>query len=187
MKALLKVATSIDAVLGAVSRVGCAASLILVVVILYDVVTRYFGFPKLFGFNSTQYQESEYWLHTIVFSLVIGYAYTRQSHVRIDLVRDRLPLRWKYILEILGCVLLLIPFCLVALNYQFHYTYASYDEGEISRSVIGLKHVWILKSFLCALFVLLLLAAVSQLIKAVAGLRGQLPGHMVKGTLGGDE
>lgn len=186
MKALLRATALIDGFLGAVSRLGAAASLVLVAVIVYDVVTRYFGFPKMFGFNSTQYQESEYWLHTILFSLVIGYAYTRQSHVRIDLVRDRLSLRSRYILEILGCGLMLIPFCLVALNYQIHYAYASFQEGEISKSVIGLSHIWILKSFLCALFALLLLAGISQLIKSIAGLRGELPEHMVKETLGGD-
>ena len=36
-------------------------------------------------------QESEYWVHTFLFALVIGYAYTRQAHVRIDLFREGLP------------------------------------------------------------------------------------------------
>lgn len=186
MKTLLRLTAVIDGFLAVISKIGSAASLLLAVVIVYDVITRYFGFPKMFGFNSTQYQESEYWLHTILFSLVIGYAYTRQSHVRIDLLRDRLSLRAKYILEIMGCCLMLIPFCLVALNFQIHYTYASFDEGEISKSVIGMTHIWVLKSFLVALFGLLLLAAISQLIKAVAGLTGQLPEAMIRDTLGGD-
>ncbi|MEC9368254.1 MAG: TRAP transporter small permease subunit [Pseudomonadota bacterium] len=186
MRTLLRLTAVIDGILGVVARIGCVAGLMLVVVIVYDVITRYFGFPKMFGFNSTQYQEFEYWLHTVLFSLVIGYAYTRQSHVRIDLVRDRLTRRTKYILEVLGITLLLIPFCLIALNYNLHYVQASYSEGEISKSVIGLTHIWILKSFLVALFGLLLLAAISQLIKAVAGLRGELPDEMVSGALGGD-
>lgn len=175
MGALLKLANGIERLLSVVAKIGAAAGLLLVFVVVFDVVTRYFGVPKPFGLNSTQVQESEFWLHTVLFSLVIGYAYTTQNHVRIDLVRDRLSKRAKYILEILGCVLFLIPFSLIALRYHVTYAYASFLEGEVSKSVIGLTNIWILKSFLPLLFLLLLLAAICQLIRAVAGLKGQLP------------
>ena len=186
MDGLLKLCAVVDRLLGFVARIGAWAGILLVVVVVYDVVTRYFGVPRLFGLNATQVQEFEYWLHTILFSLVIGYAYTRQGHVRIDLVRDRLPLRAKYLIEILGCLFFLIPFCLIAFKYQLAYTLASYQEGEVSKSVIGLSHIWILKSFLPALFLLLFLAGLSQLIKAIAGITGTLPEDKTSQAVGGD-
>lgn len=185
MQALLKVSAGIDGLLTRVAKVGAWAGFMLIMVVMYDVISRYFGVPKPFGLNSTQIQESEYWLHTILFSLMIGYAYTKQSHVRIDLVRDRLKVRTRLLIELLGCALLLIPFTVVALYYQFLYARASFLEGEASKSVIGLTNIWILKSFLVALFVLLLLAAISQLIKSLAGLLGVLPEKDVAEIAGG--
>ena len=186
MQGLLKLSDLIDRILGFVGRTGAWAGLMLVFVVMYDVVTRYLGLPRGFGLNATQVQEFEYWLHTILFCLVIGWAYTRQAHVRIDLVRDRLPHRARYLIEILGCLLLLVPFSLMTFYFNLHYARASYQEHEISKSVIGLTHLWILKSFLPAMFVLLLLAAASQLIKSIAGFLGVLPEDKVAETLGGD-
>ncbi len=186
MGGLLKLSSAIDFALRWIARIGAWAGLIMVLVVVFDVVSRYFGVPKPFGLNSTKIQESEYWLHTILFSFVIGYAYINQSHIRIDLVRDRLPLRYKYLIEILGCAIFAIPFCLIALNYTISYAHASYLEHEVSKSVIGLTNIWILKSCLGVLFILLLLASISQLIKAMAGIMGQLPKDMVSETLGGD-
>lgn len=186
MHVLLRVSAAIDAVIAIIGRIGGWAAILLMTVVMYDVITRYFSFPHVFGLNATQLQEAEYWLHTMLFTLVIGYAYSRQSHVRIDLVRGRLPLRAKFLIEIIGCAALLIPFCLMAVYFNFNYAQASFLEGESSKSVIGLKHVWILKAFLPLMFVLLLFAAVSQLIKAVAGFMGRLPEPLTAATIGGD-
>jgi TRAP-type mannitol/chloroaromatic compound transport system permease small subunit len=186
MQGLLKLSEVIDRILGFIGRMGAWTGLMLVFVVMYDVVTRYLGVSRGFGLNATQLQESEYWLHTILFCLVIGWAYTKQAHVRIDLLRDRLGHRTRYLIEILGCLLLLIPFSLMTFYFNLNYAQASFQEHEISKSVIGLTHVWILKSFLPAMFVLLLLAATSQLIKSIAGFLGVLPEDKVAGTLGGD-
>ena len=186
MLGLIKLARLIDHLLGILARIGSIAALLLAFVIVYDVITRYFGVPKPFGINSTQFQESEYWLHTFLFALCIGYAYTQQSHVRIDLFRDRLGLRTKYLFEVLGCILFLFPFATMALYYSVNYAYASFLEGEVSKSAIGLTHIWILKSAIPVLFSLLILAGLSQFIKSLAGLLGKLPDDMVRGTLGGD-
>ena len=92
---LFKLSAGIDRTLEILTRIGMWCGLALVVVVCYDVLSRYFGVPKPFGLNSTMVQESEYWLHTFLFALVIGYTYTRQGHVRIDLIRDKLPVEGK--------------------------------------------------------------------------------------------
>lgn len=186
MQALLKLSRSIDALLGLISRIGACAAFLLAFVIVYDVITRYFGVPKPFGINSTQFQESEYWLHTFLFALCIGYAYTSQAHVRIDLFRDRLKRRTKYLFELLGCLVFLFPFAIMAVYYTTSYAHTSFLEGEVSKSVIGLTNIWILKSALPTLFGLLILAGVSQFIKSLAGYLGMLPDDMVRSTLGED-
>ncbi|HUF45206.1 MAG TPA: TRAP transporter small permease subunit, partial [Aestuariivirgaceae bacterium] len=151
-----------------------------------DVVSRYYGVPKPFGLNSTQVQESEYWLHSILFALVIGYAYIRQAHVRIDLVRGRLPIRAKYVIEMTGCLLFLIPGAVVIAWLAIGYTVFSYTTGEVSKSVIGLSNIWILKAFLPIMYGLMVLAGISQFIKSLAGFLGRLPPHRELEALGGD-
>jgi TRAP-type mannitol/chloroaromatic compound transport system permease small subunit len=186
MQSLLGVSAAIDRVLTIIGRIGAWAGIMLVAVVCYDVVTRYFGVPKPFGLNSTQIQESEYWLHAYLFALVIGYAYIRQAHVRIDLIRDRVSLRSKFLIEMLGCIFFCIPYAFLATYLSWGYFLQSYDSGEASKSVIGLTHIWLLKISMPIMFTLLGLAGISILIKAFAGYRGQLPDEMVAETIGGD-
>ena len=184
--AALKLCGFLDRILTIVARIFSWTIVLLVLAVIYDVITRYFGLPKAFGINATQIQESEYWLHTMLFTTVIGYAYLRQAHVRIDLIRDQLSMKKKYFIELAGCVFLLIPYCIIGLDYTIDYTILSFDQGEVSKSGVGLTNTWIVKSFLPLMFVLLILAGVSQAIKAFLGLRGVLPESMISETLGGE-
>lgn len=184
MGALLSLSRGIDAILGFVGRIGAWASLLLVLIVCYDVVTRYFGVPKPFGLNSTMIQESEYWVHTFLFALVIGYAYTRQAHVRIDLFREGLPKRGKYAIETIGCLLFLIPYAGIGIYLATDYVATSFAQGEVSKSVVGLSNIWLLKGALYPLYVLMGLAGVSQLIKSVAGLLDRLPAEEAAAVIG---
>ena len=105
---------------------------------------------------------------------------------RQDLVRDRLPLKAKYAIEMFGCLFFLISYSVVAGFYCYRYALASFYEGEASKSVIGLSHIWLLKSALPILFLLLGLAGLSQLIKSTAGFLGKLPDKRISETVGGD-
>ncbi len=186
MGSLLKFSTAIDAIVAFFGRVGSWAGLFLVIVVIYDVISRYAGVPKPFGLNSTQIQESEYWLHSILFTLMLGYAYQRQAHVRIDLIRERLSLRKKYLIEMLGCLMFLIPYSLIGFYFSYNNAYTSFLEGEVSKSVIGWSNIWILKTTIPIMFGLLFLAGISGFIRSVAGLTGSLPDNQTAGTLGGD-
>lgn len=186
MNGLLNVSRLIDRVLSFFAAFGGWLGFFLVIVVCYDVITRYFGVPKPAGLNSTMIQEFEYWLHSALIVFAIGYAYTRQSHVRIDLMRERFSLRTKFWVEAIGISAALIPYSLLGAWLSWPYVEQSFLSGEISKSQTGLSNLWIVKAGLIVLYVLLFAAAVSQLIKAVAGLRGDLPDDMVKGTLGGE-
>ena len=174
MRGLLAFSGNIDRVLRLFASIGGWLGFGLVVVVCYDVITRYLGVPKPEGLNSTMIQEFEYWLHSALIVFAIGYAYTRQSHVRIDLVRDNLSLRTKYWIEAIGISIALIPYTVLGTWLSWPYVKQSFVSGEIPKSQTGLGSLWIVKAGLLVMFILLLLAGVSQLIKAIAGLRGQL-------------
>ena len=161
----------IDGFLERMARIGSWAALALVIVIVYDVITRRFGLPRFFGLNATQLQETEYWLHTILFALAIAHTYRSDGHVRIDILRNRFSARKKLWIELLGNLFLLIPFASVALKFQIDYAWRSFSEGASSNSSLGLTHIWILKSVLCVMFALLLLAAISATIRTLLALK----------------
>lgn len=185
MDRVLGISRTIDRFLWLMAKVGSWCALLLVLVVTYDVTTRYLGVPKVFGLTSTKLQESEYWLHSFLIVFVVGYAYTKQSHVRIDLIRENLSDRAKYIIEMTGILLALIPYSFLGAWLSWPYVVRSFNSGEISKSQTGLTDLWILKSGLIILFVLIGLAGISQLIKSIAGLAGKLPNDLKATTIGG--
>lgn len=183
--ALSPIYNSIDGLLTWVARIGAIAMVALVAITMYDVLTRYFSIPKFPGLNSTMVQESEYWAHGILFALLMGYGITRQVHVRIDLVREMMPRKVKYAMEIFGILIFLVPFSYIGLIYCYDYAVKSFVDGEVSPSTVGLSNIWLLKSTLVIMFGLLLLAGISQFLKAVDGLLGNLTAQDEEHILGG--
>lgn len=183
---LSRIYRPIDALLATIARIAAVAMVLLVCITMYDVSTRYLGISKFEGLNSTMVQEAEYWAHGFLFTLFIGYGYTRQTHVRIDLVRDLLPTRVKYAFELFGIIVLLMPIAIIGTRYSFDYAMRSFVDQEVSPSTNGLTHFWILKSTLVAMFGLLGLAGLSQGLKCIDGLTGKLEGSVTENqVLGG--
>lgn len=78
----------------------------LITVSVYDIVGRQF-----FNTGQTRLQELEWHFFLALVMLCLGYAYVRDSHLRIDLLRDGRQPRTRALIELLGCVFVLPPFC----------------------------------------------------------------------------
>jgi TRAP-type mannitol/chloroaromatic compound transport system permease small subunit len=135
----------------------CASWLIvpLVIITVFDVTVRKMVWMQIwlvehFGriFQSTLLQELEWHFHTALFTLVLGYGYIWNTHVRVDLVRETLAFRNKAWLEFLGLTFFMIPYCLIVIWFASIYAYDSWAINEISASQVGLTHRWIIKSVL---------------------------------------
>jgi TRAP-type mannitol/chloroaromatic compound transport system permease small subunit len=158
MDTLLAVSKAIERAVEKIAFAAGALFFALTFVICFDVLTRKLGY-QLPGFGSTRLQELEWHLHAAIFSFWLGFAYIRNAHVRIDVVTSHLRPRIHGWLELLGCVLFALPFCLIALYFGVDYTLASWRFGEASESISGLPYRFIPKGII-ALGILLLLAAV---------------------------
>jgi TRAP-type mannitol/chloroaromatic compound transport system permease small subunit len=123
-------------------------------------------------FGSTLLQELEWHTHTVLFTLVLGYGYIWNSHVRVDLIRENLSFRPKAWLELTGLTFFLIPYLCVLAYFAFIYAYDAWAIGEISASMVGLSHRWIIKSFLFAGVVMAIIAGVSVWLQIVIALFG---------------
>jgi TRAP-type mannitol/chloroaromatic compound transport system permease small subunit len=100
-------------------------------------------------FDSTLLQEMEWHSHTILFAFVLGYGYINNTHVRVDLLRERFDFRLKAKLEFFGLTFFLIPYCLIVCYFASGYAVDSYAISEISASQVGLPMRWVIKSLLC--------------------------------------
>jgi TRAP-type mannitol/chloroaromatic compound transport system permease small subunit len=165
MQFLLKVSAAIDALLNGLGRVAAYALLGLIVVVVFDVTTR-----RFFQMGSTQLQEAEWHLHTILIMFFLGVTFIHNRHVRIDLVHSRLSPRGQAVVELLGILLLVFPFCAVTGFYATKFAYTSFIRNEVSQSIDGLPFRWAIKSMLPLGIYLLALAGVSRACRSIAAL-----------------
>ena len=162
-----------------IGRFGSWFMVPLVLITVFDLGLRKTGEFQLWLvenvsgiFGSTLLQELEWHTHTVLFTLVLGYGYIWNSHVRVDLIRENLKFRTKAWLELLGLSFFLIPYLSVLAYFAYVYAYDAWAIGEISASMVGLSHRWIIKSFLFAGIVMAIVAGVSVWLQIVIALFG---------------
>jgi TRAP-type mannitol/chloroaromatic compound transport system permease small subunit len=143
-------------------KIGSWLALPLIFIIIFDVITR-----RFFILGSTKLQEMEWHLHTALFLLALGYAYIKNAHVRIEIVREKYSPLIKSIFEILGIILFLIPYTILVIYYGLDFVSRSYNMNEVSSALTGLSHRWIIKSFIPAGMIILLIAGISILLKNI--------------------
>jgi TRAP-type mannitol/chloroaromatic compound transport system permease small subunit len=172
-----------DALAALAARVGVLASFLyapMIAIIVYDVGQRKYldldpGFTSTTWyrlFTSTKLQELEWHLHAVLFLMCLAFAYVRDAHVRIDLVRAGLRPRTRAWIELLGCVLFLLPYCYVVVSHGHDFVRNSFAILERSAAQTGLGYRFIIKSFLPFGFLLLGLAGVSVALRCIVHLSG---------------
>ena len=173
MDQLIRISNWLDRVITRFAKVSAWVILVMVAVTIFDVVTRRWEATQgLLFMNSTQLQELEWHAHVILFSFCLGFAYLKDSHVRIDLIRERLGERTQWWIELLGLVLFLLPYCAFVIYFSTDYTLRSFGQNEISASATGLTHRWIIKSAIPIGFLVLALSAFVVLLRKVVELFG---------------
>ena len=166
-----------------VDRVGKLSTFFiipLVFITIWDVFCRKLVWIQIwlvanFGriFESTLLQELEWHSHTALFLLVLGYGFTHNRHVRVDFLRENLAYRKKVWIDFFGTSLFMIPWICVLIYFSFIYVRESFIINEVSASLVGLSHRWIIKSFLVAGFVCSLLSGIAVWIQTVILLFGR--------------
>lgn len=171
MGGLLAASAAIERALYRVSMVAGWLFIVCTVVIVFDVLTRKFGY-QLPGMGSTRLQELEWHLHTALFSFWLGTAYLKNAHVRIDILVADASERRRAWIEFLGVVIFAIPYCLIAIYFSFDFFHTAWQFNEYSDSATGLPWRWIPKGIISLGLVLLLAAVLAIGMRAVVTLWG---------------
>lgn len=158
-------ATALAARIGALNEwIGRALSwlsLLLVLLVFGLVAARY-----AFAIGSVAAQEAALWLHSLVFLLGAAFTLKRDAHVRVDLVYQRLSARGKALADLVGTLVLLLPFCVFLCWISLDYVGMAWSLREGSREPGGLPGVFLLKTMIPLAAVLLGLQGIAQAIGA---------------------
>ena len=174
MLQLLKLEMFLDRIVTGAGRIGAWMTIPLMGIIVLDVITR-----RFLVLGSTKLQEGEWHLHAVLFLLCIGFAYLKDAHVRIDLVRESLKPRTRQWIEFIGCLLFVIPYCLVVVYFAVDFVERSWHLNEASDSATGLPYRWAIKAFLPVGLFLLLLSGITVLLRKVIQLFGPPDLHRI--------
>jgi len=126
---------------------------------------------KVFNISSNSFLEIQWYLFAGVFLLGAGFAFLRNVHVRIDFVSSKLSKRTNTLIDIAGIIVFLTPLCVIMVWLSWPLFYNAWVSGEMSQNAGGLIR-WPAYLLMPLGFGLLLLQALSELIKRVAFLRG---------------
>jgi len=163
----LALADRIDRLNAAIGRTAAWACLFVVAVQFIVVVMRY-----AFGAGSIWLSESIVYAHAALFMLAAAWTLRENGHVRVDVFYADASPRRKALIDLIGALLLLLPFMLLLLFFAIPYVARSWAIFESSRETSGIPGVFLLKTLIPLFTVLMALQGVSQAIRAADVLSG---------------
>jgi TRAP-type mannitol/chloroaromatic compound transport system permease small subunit len=164
--ALLKLSAGVDSLSHQIGRLIRWLVLASVLISAGNAIIR-----KLFNISSNAFLEIQWYLFAGVFLLGAGFAFMRNVHVRIDFISGKLSKRTNTIIDIAGIVVFLIPLSLIMVWLSWPLFSTALTTGEMSQNAGGLIR-WPAYLLMPVGFGLLLIQALSELVKRIAFLRG---------------
>jgi TRAP-type mannitol/chloroaromatic compound transport system permease small subunit len=175
MQALLRLSRMIDALIERIGRLTGWMITCMILIGLYNVIVRYLG--RFIGrtLSSNLYLELQWYLFSIVFFFGFAYVLRYNQNVRVDFLYAKWPVKRRALINLVGDLLFMIPFCIMGIIVALNPVLASWGrlpdgswgEWELSPDANGLPRAPI-KSMIIVGFALLLLQAISETIKHVA-------------------
>jgi TRAP-type mannitol/chloroaromatic compound transport system permease small subunit len=158
-------AERIDRVNVAVGRAAAWLALVVVALQFALVVGRY-----LFGLGSIWLSETVIYANAALFLLASAWTLVEGGHVRVDIFYAHASPRVRAAVDLIGSLLLLLPFSLVLLYLSVHFAARSWAVLERSQETSGLPLVFLLKTLVPVFAVMMALQGVAQAIRAVTAL-----------------
>jgi len=169
VNALLKLSRHIDALTERIGKLAIWLVLIVVLISAGNALMRY-----SINFSSNALLEIQWYLFGLIFLLCGGYTLLRNEHVRIDLISGRFSKKTQTCIDIFGLLFFLLPMAIVIMALSWPVFVSAFESGEMSNSAGGLI-VWPARLMIPAGFFLLILQALSELIKRFGFLLGRCP------------
>jgi TRAP-type mannitol/chloroaromatic compound transport system permease small subunit len=168
MRPLLAVSSAIDTVNEKIGYICNFLVLASCIVSAANAMIRY-----AFGYSSNGWLELQWYMFAILVMFGASYTFKRNEHVRVEIFYLFLSERGQLWLDLIGTLFFMIPACLLLAYLSWPFFMQAYAVGEMSGNAGGLVR-WPIKLVIPAGFVMLALQGVSEVIKRIAALQGQL-------------
>ena len=164
MKKWVKLSHQIDKLNQVMGMIARWSILLMLGLGLWNVIGRYVGVAIGHNLSSNRLIEGQWYLFDLAFLLGLGWTLQRQGHVRVDILQGRLNKKRQAKIELLGSLLLLLPFAVGIMIISITPTIHSWSILEISPDPDGLPRYWI-KTLIPISFLLLSLQGISETIR----------------------
>jgi TRAP-type mannitol/chloroaromatic compound transport system permease small subunit len=168
MRGLLEVSRLIDA---GTRRLGQGVAWLVVVAALISAGNALVR--KLFDVSSNAWLELQWLLFAAVFLLAAPWTLALNEHIRIDILNQRLSRSTRNWIEVAGHLLFLLPMAAIVVWTSWPFFVLSYGQNEQSANYGGLPQ-WPAKLLIPVAFAILFAQGLSELIKRIAIMRGEL-------------
>jgi TRAP-type mannitol/chloroaromatic compound transport system permease small subunit len=174
VQGLLRVSKIIDTITGQIGKLTLWLVILMLAIGFYNVIARTLGGWLNRNLASNVFLEAQWYLFSLVFFFGFAYILQRNENVRVDFLYSNWSTRRRAIVNLLGTIFFLIPFCIVGILVTLDPVRLSVQLREMSPDPGGLPR-YPLKAMIIVAFSLLLLQGISELIKHTAILTGATP------------
>lgn len=122
--------------------------------------------------SQTWLREGVLALNSAVFLLGAAYALQHDEHVRVDVLSRHWSPRTRAWVEVLGMLLLVLPFAVFVVLVSDQYVLQSWRIGERSQESSGLPALWVQKALIPTMALLLGVQALARAARFAAFLAG---------------
>ena len=161
---LTTLSAQIDRLNAGIGRLVGWLTLAMIGIGAFNAIARYLDKHLDTQAASNAFVEAQWYLFSLVFLLGAAHTLGQDKHVRVDVIYGRLSVRGKAWIDLIGGLVFLVPFCLCGLWVCAPTVFASIDIQEMSPDPGGLPR-YPIKAMILVCFGLLLLQAISELIK----------------------
>ncbi len=164
MRSLLRLSHFIDAVNERIGRFAYWLLPLAILVGTWNVIGRYLGRAVGYNLSSNAFIEIQWYLFDLVFLLGAAYTLKHNGHVRVDVFYANASPKRKALIDFIGTLIFLLPFCLLVIFFSWQTVVFSWQIQEMSPDPGGLPR-YPIKTVILIAFALLVLQGISEAIK----------------------
>ena len=174
MQTLLRISRFIDALNERIGRyLSWTVLLAVLVCSLNAILRKLFDTSAFYKTYANAMSEMQLFLFGAMFLLGAAYTLRLDEHVRIDLLSSRWSERRQVIMDVIGFTLFLLPMSILMFYHSLSFLSFSWHSGETTGN--SFLPLWPFKLLIPIGFALLIVQAISELIKRVAYFKGLIP------------
>ena len=152
-------AASLNAFITAIGRWCSWLNVFLIFAIIIQVILRY-----VFGMGLVVLEEVQWHLYCVNVVFGLSYCQAVDSHIRLDLIHDRMSQRTKEKIEIVGIIILLLPMIYLIFIHGVDFFWEAVKVNERSDAPLGLCCRWAPKALIPLSMVLFFISSAARLI-----------------------